>query len=87
MEGLLRPREKLLSDLGVPIEVAVSTADAYAKFLSKNARSSGAKILKERKVSVAILDEAQSYELDQVLAITAAPGLWQLWCLPETRAK
>ena len=31
--------------------------------------------MKEITISVAILDEAQSYELDQVLAITASPGL------------
>ena len=33
IEGLLRPREKLLSFLDVPISVAVSTVDAYAQFL------------------------------------------------------
>jgi len=38
VEGLLKPRDGLISELGEPIRVAVATADAYAKFLSKNAK-------------------------------------------------
>ena len=38
VEGLLKPRDGLISELGEPFRVAVATADAYAKFLSKNAQ-------------------------------------------------
>ena len=34
-EGLLKPRDGLISELGEPIRVAVATANAYATFLSK----------------------------------------------------
>ena len=43
VEGLLKPRDGLISELGEPIRVAVATADAYAKFLSKNAKILGAR--------------------------------------------
>ena len=50
IEGLLRPRDKFISDLGAPIKVAVSTVDAYAKFFPKHARSSGARILRNQNL-------------------------------------
>ena len=34
----------------------------------------GSKILKLKQVDVGIFDEAQSYDLDQILAVTAMPG-------------
>jgi hypothetical protein len=74
VERLLKPRDGLISELGGPIRVAVATADAYAKFLSKNTTSIGSKILKLKQVDVGIFDEAQSYDSDQILAVTAMPG-------------
>ena len=52
VEGLLKPRNDIISELGEPIRVAVATADAYAKFLSKNATSIGSRILKQKQVDV-----------------------------------
>jgi hypothetical protein len=74
VEQLVKPRDSIIAELGMPVQVAVATADAYAKFLSKNAKSIGAKILKSKQIEVGIFDEAQSYDMDQVLAITAMPG-------------
>jgi len=71
---LVNKRDGILQDLGSHVRVVLSTADAYAKFLAKHSRTSGARILREKTVDVAILDEAQAYELDQVMACIAAPG-------------
>jgi hypothetical protein len=71
---LVNKPDGILQDLGSHVRVVLSTADAYAKFLAKHSRTSGARILREKTVDVAILDEAQAYELDQVMACIAAPG-------------
>jgi hypothetical protein len=71
---LVKKRDGLLHLLASQVRVALSTADAYAKFLAKQSRTSAARILREKMIDVAILDEAQAYELDQVMACIAAPG-------------
>ena len=50
VEGLLKPRNSIITELGMPVQVAVATADAYTKFLSKNAKCIGAKFLKTKKL-------------------------------------
>jgi hypothetical protein len=74
IQGLVRTRDDMLQEIGKDVHVAVSTADAYAKFLAKQSRSNAARILREKVIEVAIFDEIQSYELDQVMACVGAPG-------------
>jgi len=59
IEGLVKTRDHLLQEIGQDVHVALSTADAYAKFLAKQSRTNAARILREKGIEVAILDEAQ----------------------------
>ncbi|MFM7979431.1 MAG: hypothetical protein ACKPKO_08965, partial [Candidatus Fonsibacter sp.] len=36
VNGMLKPRDDIISELGKTVQVAVATADAYAQFFSKN---------------------------------------------------
>jgi hypothetical protein len=74
IESLVKTRDDLHQQIGRDVHVAASTADAYAKFLAKQSKNNAARILREKSINVAILDEAQSYELDQVMACVGAPG-------------
>ena len=48
IEGLVKTRDALLEVIGQDVHVAVSTADAYAKFLAKQSKTNAARILKPR---------------------------------------
>ena len=60
--------EQLLQILGEPVKLVLATADAFAKFGARASSGAASRILRQKTIEVAVFDEAQAYEIDQVTA-------------------
>ena len=59
---------ELLELLGEPVKLVLATADAFAKFGARASSGATSRILRQKTIEVAVFDEAQAYEIDQVTA-------------------
>ena len=59
---------QLLQILGEPVKLVLATADAFAKFGARASSGAASRILRQKTIEVAVFDEAQAYEIDQVTA-------------------
>ena len=59
---------ELLELLDEPVKLVLATADAFAKFGARASSGATSRILRQKTIEVAVFDEAQAYEIDQVVA-------------------
>ena len=59
---------ELIEVIVEPLRLVLATADAYAKFGALSFSGIASRILRQKTVEAAVLDEAQAYENDQVVA-------------------
>ena len=56
------------------MRLVLATADAFAKFGARASSGATSRIMRQKTIEVAVLDEAQAYEIDQVTACVCAPA-------------
>jgi hypothetical protein len=65
---LMGQYDEMLELLGEPVKLVLATADAFAKFGARSSSGGASRLLRNRTIEVAVFDEAQAYEIDQVVA-------------------
>ena len=60
--------DEMLELLCEPVKLVLATADAFAKFGARSYSGGASRLLHNKTIEVAVFDEAQAYEIDQVVA-------------------
>ena len=61
---------EMLELIGEPVKLVLATADAFlfAKFGARSSSGGASRPFRKKTIEVAVFDEAQAYEIDQVVA-------------------
>jgi hypothetical protein len=65
---LMGQYDEMLELIGEPVKLVLATADAFAKFSARSSSGGASRLLRNKTIEVAVFDEAQAYEIDQVVA-------------------